>query len=269
MGVSTRVHGESGENCKGRNMLQQVLTSSLVLLALAQAAPQVGKGLPVLFQFSHPTHNVAVFRGAALKQAIAAGVVKGFGSLGSDSDAANAGAEEDRDGRSDEGDDGEGAGSYAAPPTTTAPPPPPPTTTTPPPPPPTTQAYVAPVTVAPSYPAPVVYRPAPVYKPAVVYKPAPVVYKPAPAYKPYVDQYADVPAVYTWEYAVQDDYTSNNFGAKEARDGYLTNGKYYVNLPDGRLQTVTYTVDGGNGYVPVVEYSGEAQYPAENPSYSA
>merc|ERR1711971_34004 len=57
------------------------------------------------------------------------------------------------------------------------------------------------------------------------------------AYKPYVDQYADVPAVYTWEYAVQDDYTSNNFGAKEARDGYLTNGKYYVNLPDGRLQT--------------------------------
>merc|ERR1719219_3042920 len=146
----------------------------------------------------------------------------------------------------------------------------------PPPPPPTTQAYVAPTTVAPTYPAPVVYRPAPVYKPAVVYKPAPVVYKPAPvvykpapAYKPYVDQYADVPAVYTWEYAVQDDYTSNHFGAKEARDGYLTNGKYYVNLPDGRLQTVTYTVDGGAGYVPVVEYSGEAQYPAENPSYSA
>merc|ERR1739848_70446 len=113
--------GQSGENCKGRNMLQQVLTSSLVLLALAQAAPQVGKGLPVLFQFSHPTHNVAVFRGAALKQAIAAGVVKGFGSLGSDSDsdAANAGAEEARDGRSDERDDGEGAGGYAAPPTTT------------------------------------------------------------------------------------------------------------------------------------------------------
>merc|ERR1739844_431066 len=217
------------KNCKGRNMLQQVLTSSLVVLA--QAAPQVGKGLPVLFQFSHPTHNVAVFRGAALKQAIAAGVVKGFGSLGSDSDsdAANAGAEEDRDGRSDDGE-GEGAGSYAAPPTTTAPPPPPPTTTTPPPPPPTTQAYVAPVTVAPTSPAPapVVYRPAPVYKPVVykpapvVYKPAPVVYKPAPVaykpaatYKPYVDQYADVPAVYTWGYAVQDDYTSNNFGAKE------------------------------------------------------
>ena len=80
---------------------------------------------------------------------------------------------------------------------------------------------------------------------------------------------ADTPAVYTWEYAVKDDYTSNDFGAKESRDGYLTNGKYYVALPDGRLQTVTYTVDGGAGYVPVVEYVGEAQYPAEKSPYSA
>merc|ERR1719394_2110827 len=165
------------------------------------------------------------------------------------------------------------------------------TTTPPPPPPPTTEAYVAPETVAPTYstPAPVVYKPATkiVYKPApatVVYKPAPapIVYKPAPApvaYKPaptykatssYVEpSYADVPALYTWEYAVKDDYSSNDFGAKESRDGYLTNGKYYVALPDGRLQTVTYTVDGGNGYVPVVEYNGEAQYPdAPAPSYS-
>merc|ERR1712027_188651 len=129
--------GESGENCKGCNMLHQVVYTSLVL-----------------FQFSHPTHNVAVFRGADLKKAIAAGVVKGFGSLGGDSDAASSG-QENRDGRSDDGEDG---GNYAAP-TTAAPPPP--TTTTPPPPPPTTQAYVAPTTVAPVYkPAPVVYRPA-------------------------------------------------------------------------------------------------------------
>merc|ERR1711936_740070 len=115
-------------------MFGKVVCTSLVLLALGQAAPQSKHNLPVLFQFSHPTHNVAVFRGAALKQAIAAGVVKGFGSLGGDSDAANAGAQEDRDGRSDGGDDGgDGAGSYAPPPTTAAAPPPPPTTTTPPP----------------------------------------------------------------------------------------------------------------------------------------
>ena len=34
--------------------------------------------LPVLFQFNQPTHNVAVFRGAQLKAAIANGLVKGF-----------------------------------------------------------------------------------------------------------------------------------------------------------------------------------------------
>merc|ERR1711910_260755 len=178
--------------------------------------------------------------------------------------------QEDRDGRSGDGDDD--GSNYAAP--TTYAPPPPTTTTTPPPPPPTTPAYVAPTTVAPVYkPAPVVYKPAPtpapvVYRPApkIVYQPQPATYKPA---APYVDQYADTPAVYTWEYAVKDDYTSNDFGAKESRDGYLTNGKYYVALPDGRLQTVTYTVDGGAGYVPVVEYVGEAQYPAEKSPYSA
>merc|ERR1711963_161293 len=163
----------------------------------------------------------------------------------------------------------------------TPPPPPPHTPHTPPPPPPTTTEAYVPPTVAPTY-APVTYKPV-TYKPVVVYKPAPVSpapapapapYKPAVAYKPYVDEYADTPAVYTWEYAVKDDYTSNDFGAKENRDGYLTNGKYYVALPDGRLQTVTYTVDGYNGYVPVVEYAGEAQYPdapayKPAPSYSA
>ena len=37
----------------------------------------------MLFQYSEPGHNVAVFRGAQLKQAIAAGLVPGFGNLGS------------------------------------------------------------------------------------------------------------------------------------------------------------------------------------------
>ena len=45
-------------------------------MAVSLAAPQ--KDLPVLFQFQQPTHNVAVFRGADLKNAIAAGLVKGF-----------------------------------------------------------------------------------------------------------------------------------------------------------------------------------------------
>ena len=131
-------------------------------MALCSSVPVPQKhNLPVLFQFSHPTHNVAVFRGADLKKAIAAGVVKGFGSLG-DSDNSAAAGDEARDGRSDDsGDGGDDSGSYA-PPTTAAPPPPPTyatTTTPPPPPPPTTPAYVAPKTVAPAYtPAPVVYK---------------------------------------------------------------------------------------------------------------
>jgi len=294
------------------------------MCVLSTPLPQTKHNLPVLFQFSHPTHNVAVFRGAQLKQAIEAGLVTGFGNAGGD-------ATEGREGRSEEGGDGSSedatATSYAIP-TTTTPPPPPPTTTT--------AAYVAPTTAAPVYkpsrfvytptsnvykpapapiiykpaPAPIVYKPAPapiVYKPApapIVYKPAPapIVYKPAPApivykpspapavYKPapapliytpapsykapssYVEpSYADIPAKYDWEYSVKDDYTNNDFGAKESRDGYLTNGKYYVALPDGRVQTVTYVVDGGEGYVPLVEYTGEAQYPPEKPAdtYSA
>merc|ERR1712186_186416 len=106
--------------------------------------------------------------------------------------------------------------------------------------------------------APVVHT-APV---RVVPAPRPVVHHaPAVAYKPYVDPYADEPAYYTYEYAVNDDYSKSAFDANESRDNYLTTGKYSVALPDGRIQTVTYTVDGGAGYVADVTYSGEAVYP--------
>merc|ERR1712032_1805348 len=168
------------------------------LLSLAAAAPSAQKkDLPVLFSFKQPTHNVAVFRGADLKNAIAAGLVKGFGSgsgLG-----AGAGAGDARSGKS--------VKIVAAP-------------------------AVAPIRVAPKV-----------------------------AYKPYVDQYADEPAYYTYEYAVNDDYSNSAFDANESREQYLTTGKYSVALPDGRIQTVTYTVDGGAGYVADVTYQGEAVYP--------
>ena len=41
----------------------------------------------------------------------------------------------------------------------------------------------------------------------------------------------------------------NNFGQEEQRDGDNTRGEYFVNLPDGRLQRVTYSVNGASGFV--------------------
>ncbi|KAF2354275.1 Insect cuticle protein [Trinorchestia longiramus] len=69
------------------------------------------------------------------------------------------------------------------------------------------------------------------------------------------------PPKYAFDYAVQDAYSGVNFNQQEKRDGYNTQGAYYVALPDGRTQKVTYFVDGDSGYVPEVEYEGEAQYP--------
>eukprot|EP00091_Calanus_sinicus_P005228 TRINITY_DN1564_c0_g1_i2.p1 TRINITY_DN1564_c0_g1~~TRINITY_DN1564_c0_g1_i2.p1 ORF type:complete len:139 (-),score=39.73 TRINITY_DN1564_c0_g1_i2:160-552(-) len=73
--------------------------------------------------------------------------------------------------------------------------------------------------------------------------------------------YPDEPALYTYNFAVKDDYSNNNFGTEEKRDGYAAQGSYYVSLPDGRLQKVAYSVNGEGGYVADVTYEGEAQYP--------
>ena len=119
-------------------------------------------------------------------------------------------------------------------------------------------------------PAPPTYKPAPpTYKPAPpTYKPAPPTYKPAPKY--HEPKYEAYPAKYNYAYEVQDHYGYSplSFGADEARDGYAASGNYHVLLPDGRKQTVTYSVDGYGGYVADVSYEGEAQYPEHHkPSY--
>merc|ERR1712223_1837643 len=77
----------------------------------------------------------------------------------------------------------------------------------------------------------------------------------APAYKE--PEYG--PAYYNYGYDVKDDYSGVNFGQSESRDGYATSGSYNVLLPDGITQTVTYSVDGDNGYVADVQYSGYAK----------
>ena len=67
------------------------------------------------------------------------------------------------------------------------------------------------------------------------------------------------PPVYNYQYGVADDYSGANFAQTEQRDGYATSGSYTVNLPDGRVQTVTYS-DNGDGIVQDVSYTGTPQY---------
>ena len=68
---------------------------------------------------------------------------------------------------------------------------------------------------------------------------------------------------------MRDDSSGNDFGHQESRDGDYTSGSYYVHLPDGRLQKVSYYVDGDSGFVAEVEYEGEARYPDSFESYES
>merc|ERR1719233_2679635 len=70
------------------------------------------------------------------------------------------------------------------------------------------------------------------------------------------------PSPYHYEYKVHDDKVYLDFGAEEEGDGKdNVHGFYHVQLPDGRLQKVTYTVNGYSGYIADVTYDGEAVHP--------
>merc|ERR1711936_1533759 len=70
------------------------------------------------------------------------------------------------------------------------------------------------------------------------------------------------PQPYAYEYGVADDYSKANFRKTETQ-GAAGNvgGSFTIALPDGRIQTTTYTADHTNGFVAEVTYSGEAVYP--------
>ncbi|XP_063589388.1 cuticle protein 7-like [Penaeus indicus] len=111
--------------------------------------------------------------------------------------------------------------------------------------------------------------PAPTYN-----APAPSYRAPAPSYNAPVASVSIEPifysgaAQYNFNYAVKDDYSGNDYNHQENRNGYDTRGAYYVLLPDGRVQRVSYTVNGDSGYVAEVTYEGEAQHPAYQPAPS-
>ena len=98
-----------------------------------------------------------------------------------------------------------------------------------------------------------------------------VVASAAPQYAPVVHAVAGYaapdlaePSPYTYTYAVADDYSKANFQQSESNDGTgAVTGSYSVNLPDGRIQTVTYNANDITGNVATVEYTGEAVYPPE------
>ena len=92
--------------------------------------------------------------------------------------------------------------------------------------------------------------------------PAPY-HAPAPAYKP------EAPKPYAFQYGVADDYSGAKFSAQESADGKVVTGSYQVALPDGRIQTVTYTSDHYNGHVADVSYTGTAVYPEAKPYHAA
>merc|ERR1719369_1602295 len=237
------------------------VVSIIAALALGVLARPQEHNLPVLFSFSQPSHNVAVYRGAALQNAIASGAIQGFGNLGN----------------------GGGLLHTATAPVSRVTPviPAPTQVVTPVVHRPVPAPVVTPVVHRPVVSRPVVSRPVvshpvvshpvvsrPVVSQALVSRPVvsqavvsrPVVSHPVAHVEPVYGEDAE----YTYEYSVLDDYSGNNFGAKESRSGALTNGQYYVALPDGRLQTVTYVVDGDLGYVADVQYQGEAQYPVSD-----
>ena len=76
--------------------------------------------------------------------------------------------------------------------------------------------------------------------------------------------YEEAPEAFAYEYGVADDYSKANFKKTETQDAYgNVAGSFVIALPDGRIQTTTYTADHYNGFVADVTYEGTPVYPPE------
>ena len=102
--------------------------------------------------------------------------------------------------------------------------------------------------VAPAIARPLIARPA-IARPLIA-APAVAVARPALRAVAPAAAYDESPEPFTYEYAVADDYTGTAFNAGENQDAYgNVQGSYSVNLPDGRIQTVIYSVAPDTGFV--------------------
>jgi hypothetical protein len=64
---------------------------------------------------------------------------------------------------------------------------------------------------------------------------------------------------YDFEWKVADEPNRNFYGQNEiGNEAGRTDGSYHVWLPDGRLMTVTYFVDGDSGFVPKITFEKDA-----------
>merc|ERR1712209_138762 len=105
------------------------------------------------------------------------------------------------------------------------------------------------------------------YVPAPAYAPAPAPYHPAPAYAPAPYHPEKVPPKpFAYEYGGADEY-GRHFAKTETQDELgVVKGEYRVELPDGRVQIVSYHADHENGFIADVRYEGEAH---PEPAYHA
>jgi len=72
------------------------------------------------------------------------------------------------------------------------------------------------------------------------------------------------PQPFAYEYGVNDDYSKANFKKTESQDANgVVQGSFVIALPDGRIQTTTYTADHVNGFIADVTYQGTPVYPPE------
>ncbi|KAG5884829.1 hypothetical protein JTB14_012036 [Gonioctena quinquepunctata] len=71
----------------------------------------------------------------------------------------------------------------------------------------------------------------------------------------------ELPTPYEYQYKVENPPTNTFYGKNEAGDAAgRVAGSYYIYLPDGRLMTVDYFVDGDSGFVPKITFSKQSPY---------